>query len=237
MRLYAPGAGLALIAFLALTNAAYSALVVLFGYDDILREPVGVVLTRFSAAGAPLVLAWAGFAWSALLFIPAAVLTARALEGLHGQPVWIATAAGAASGLVQAAGLLRWVFVIPPLAAGWADAGAADRAAMARVYQALNQYGGVALGEHMGQVLLVGWTAGVAAAGWRAGGLLRGAALIGFASIPLWIAAQTELFATVIPGLPVIEAAPLAFMLWMVFVLALAAALMLQRPGSAQATR
>ena len=109
-------AGAALIAFLVLTNAAYAALVAMFGYDDVLREPVGTVLERFRAGGAPLVLAWTGFAWSALVFIVAAVLVARAFAERHGQLVWLATAAGAASGLVQAVGLFRWVFVIPGLA-------------------------------------------------------------------------------------------------------------------------
>jgi hypothetical protein len=225
-------AGAALVGFLLLTNAAYVALVSLFGYDDILRQPVDVVLARFQAGGPALVWAWTGFAWSALVFIAAAVLTARALEEGHGQSVWIATAAGAASGLIQAAGLLRWVFVAPNLAAAYPGAGEAERAAIAQTYNALNQYGGVALGEHLGQVLLVAWSLGIIAACWRAGGLLRWTSAIGLASMPLWIIGQTELFATVLPGLTVYEATPLAFMLWMAWLLALAIALMVQRPAS-----
>jgi hypothetical protein len=227
-------AGGALIAFLVLANVAYGSLIAIFDYDDILREPVGTVLGRFSAGGGPLILAWAGFAWSALLFVLAAPLVGRAFAERHGQTVWIATAAGAASGLVQAIGLFRWVFVVPHLARDYAAPGAsdADRAAIAHVYDTLNQYGGVALGEHLGQVLLVAWSLGIIAACWRAGGLLKWTSLLGLASVPMWIVGQTELYATVMPGLQVVEATPLAFMTWMVWVLALAISLIVQRPAA-----
>lgn len=230
-------AGVALIAFLVLTNVAYAALVSMFGYDDVLREPVATVLARFSAGGPGLILAWTGFAWSALLFALAAAFTARALADRHGQLVAMVTAAGAASGLIQAAALFRWVFVVPTLAQAYEAPGAseADRAAIAQTYNALNQYGGVALGEHLGQVLLIVWSLGIIAACWRIGGLLKWTSLIGLASIPLWILGQTELFATVAPSLPVIEATPMAFMLWMVWLLGLAIALMVQRPAAPRA--
>lgn len=228
-------AALTLVAFLALTNVAYGYLVANFHYDDILRQPTSVILEEFAAGGAGLIWAWTAFAWSALIFVLAACLIAKALETRHGQTVWLATAAGAASGIIQAIGLLRWVFVVPSLAGAYivADPGSADRAAIAQVFNALNQYGGVALGEHLGQILLVAWSLGIIAACWRAGGLLKWTSLIGMATVPLWILAQTELFATVIPSVPVVEAAPFAFMLWMLWLLALAVALAMQRPSPA----
>lgn len=224
-------AGLALIVFLIVTNVAYAYLAANFGYDDILREPVPTILERFAAGGPALILAWAAFAWSALLFVLAACFVAHALAKRHGQFVWMATAAGAASGIVQAAELFRWVFVVPSLASayGAAESGPAERAAVIQTFNALNQYGGVALGEHLGQILLVAWTIGIAAACWRAGGALKWTSLIGMATVPLWILGQTELFATVIPQTPVIEVTPIAFMLWMVWLLVLAGALAFQR--------
>ncbi len=229
---YRLGAGLVLMAFLLLANVAYASLITLFGYDDVLREPVSVVLSRFATGGPALVLAWAGFAWSTLIFVLGAGLLGKTLSEDYGQRVWLATTAGAASGLIQAVGLLRWVFVVPGLAAGYGAPGAsdADRAAIAQIYNALNQYGGVALGEHLGQVLLVAWSLGIIAAFWRIGGALRWTSLLGLASVPLWILGQSELFATVIPNLQVFEVTPLAFMIWMVWILALAIALMVQKP-------
>ena len=224
-------AGLSLVAFLVLANVAYAYLVVNFGYDDILRESVATILQTFALGGPGLVLAWAAFAWSALVFVLAACLVGMALSARHGQFAWMATAAGAASGIVQAVGLFRWVFVVPSLATayGAADAGSAEQAAVVQTFNALNQYGGVAVGEHLGQILLVAWTVGVAAACWRTGGALKWTSLIGMATVPLWIAGQTELFATVIPQTPLIEVTPIAFMLWMAWLLALASALAFQR--------
>ena len=236
---YRVGAGLVLIAFLLLANIAYASLITLFGYDDVLREPVSVVLARYAAGGPALVLAWAGFAWSTLIFVLGAGLLGRTLAEDHGQRVWLATAAGAASGLIQAVGLLRWVFVGPGLGAGYVAPGArdSDRAAITQIYNALNQYGGVALGEHLGQILLVAWSLGIIAACWRIGGLLRGTSVLGLISMPLWILGQTELFATVVPHLRVFEVTPLAFMIWMVWVLALAVALMIQKPLAQSSVR
>lgn len=228
-------AAVALIAFLVLANVSYTYLVARFGYDDVLREPVQTVLSRFAAGGSGLVLAWAGFALSALVFVAAAPLVALALQTRHGQSVWIVTAAGMASGLLQAVGLFRWVFVIPILARDYPAADTAHRAAIEVAYGVLNQYGGVTLGEHMGQILLVVWSAGVIAACWRAGGILKWTGLIGGVSLPLWGLAQSELYATVIPQTPVIEAAPLAFMIWMVWILALSLGLAVQKPATGRA--
>lgn len=223
-------AGVSLVVFLILTNTAYAYLAANFNYDDILREPVGTILESFAAGGPALVLAWAAFAWSALVFVLSACFIGNAFAERHGQMVWIATAAGAASGIVQAVGLFRWVFVVPSLASAYtaAGAGSAERAAITQTFNAIHQYGGVALGEHLGQILLVAWSIGIIAACWRTGGALKWTSLIGMATIPLWIMGQTELFATVIPGMTVIEATPVAFMLWMVWLLALAGALAFQ---------
>jgi hypothetical protein len=56
---------------------------------------------------------------------------------------------------VQAIGLWRWVFVIPSLAAAYADPAASPetQAAAERAFDILNRYGGVAIGEHLGQLL------------------------------------------------------------------------------------
>jgi hypothetical protein len=79
-----------------------------FDYDDILREPVGTILERYDNGGAALVFAWAVFDWSALLFVVAAGLVGLALAERQGPLVWLPTAAGATSGIMQAEGLLRW---------------------------------------------------------------------------------------------------------------------------------
>ena len=66
-----------------------------------------------------------------------------------------AAIAGSLAGLAQAIGLWRWVFVVPGLARTHADPAATPDAKLAaeRAFDLLNQYGGVAIGEHLGQLL------------------------------------------------------------------------------------
>jgi hypothetical protein len=140
-------------------------------------------------------------------------------------PRW-ATMLGVASGLIQAAALLRWVFVVPHLAALNA---AGESAQAIGAYETLNLYAGAGLGEHLGQMLLVVWTGAFAVALIRLGGTLTIIGMIGLATLPLWLVAQTELLALSMPDLPVIEAAPIAFMAWMVWLIAAGVAMSLKR--------
>ncbi len=77
-------------------------------------------------------------------------------------------------------------------------------------------------------MLLAVWTAGVALSLRRLGGAAGGIALAGLATVPLWLIGQSEMLAPVLPGLPVIEAAPLAFMSWQLWLAALGIALALR---------
>lgn len=61
------------------------------------------------------------------------------------------------AGLAQAIGLARWVFAVPVFAADYAQADAAGRAAIEAGFVLMNQWGGVAIGEHIGQMLSAGW--------------------------------------------------------------------------------
>ncbi|NJR38362.1 MAG: DUF4386 domain-containing protein [Leptolyngbyaceae cyanobacterium CSU_1_4] len=217
--------GILFILLVILSNIPYILLIQTFGYDDILREPVEVVLTTFQAGGTQLILTWLGFGLSALLFIPASLLlhSVISLPQQHSQPVYlgIATLMGAFSGLLQAIGLMRWVFVVPVLATLYTDPSASPttREAVSIVYQAVHQYGGVVLGEHLGQTLLVGWTLGL---GWamRSSVLFKSwVAWWGLFTTPLLLLGQSELLATVIPPMPVLETTPIGFILWEVWLL------------------
>lgn len=216
-------AGAALAVFPLAATVPYGLLIDRFGYDDILREPPLVVLKAFQDGGPDLVLIWLAFALCAASFLWVAGWTADAVRAQGGRwPLW-ATLAGAGSALVQAIGLLRWPFVVPGLAATALDPAAdpAARSAAVVVFEALNQFAGVALGEHLGQTLLAAWTFALAMAVLR-GRLAPGPfGWAGLALVPLWIIGQSELLATVIPGFPVVEVTPAAFIGWQVWLLAL----------------
>lgn len=141
-------------------NAAFAALAKTFDYPDILRRPTGEILERFRAGGTGLVLLWWGFAMTAVLFAPLAVLVASTLDGAD--PVLLLTGAalGVLAAAVQFLGLIRWPFLVPYLARADAEPGATEarRDAIDVVFQSFNRYLGVAVGEHLGFLLTGTWT-------------------------------------------------------------------------------
>ena len=132
----------------------------MFDYPDILRRPTAEILERFRAGGSGLVLLWWGFAMTAVLFAPLAVLLAATLDGAD--PVLLAVGAtvGVLAGAVQFLGLIRWPFLVPYLARADAepDASPAQKDAIDVVFQSFNRYLGVAVGEHLGFLLTGVWS-------------------------------------------------------------------------------
>lgn len=217
---------LSITVFLIAATLPYSWLIGNFGYDDILREPTGKILSEFHAGGAPLVLAWFAFAISALLFIPVAFGLEKLLDA-HWKSVHGATLLGVASAIAQAVGLLRWVLVVPALAAAYAapEASAGMREAIVVVFDAVHRYGGMVLGEMVGQLLLASWTALVGVQLYRSSAIPRWISVIGLLTTPFWLAGQTELLHLVVPAIPSIEVIPIAFMVWEAWLLLMAIAL------------
>lgn len=147
--------GLATIALAVSFNIPYAVLATIFEYPAILRQPADVVLARFAAGGAGLVLAWYAFALAALALVPLATGLSLTTARLAVRPALAigAAIAGALAGLTQVIGLVRWVFVVPELsrAATGSDPVAAEAAVS--TFNLINAYGGVAIGEHIGQLL------------------------------------------------------------------------------------
>jgi len=215
-----------IVIFLTAATLPYSWLIANFGYDDILREPTGKILGEFHAGGAPLVLAWFAFAFSALLFIPVAIGFENLLDA-HWKPLHGATLLGVASAIAQAVALLRWVLVVPSLATAYAapETTTGMREAIVVVFDAVHRYGGMVLGEMVGQLLLAGWTALVGIQLYRSAAIPRWISAIGLMTIPFWLVGQTELLHIVVPAIPSIEVIPIAFMAWEAWLLLMAIAL------------
>src|SRR5688500_5919640 len=147
-------------------NVFFTLLSVTFEYPDILREPTGYVLRSFDAGGSGLVVIWYGFMLTAVLFVPLAVLVHKALAREDTPYMAVATTFGVVAGVVQFLGLVRWPFLVPYLAATYLDpaSSGATRESVTVVFQAFNQYAGVAVGEHLGYLFTGLWTALVALA-------------------------------------------------------------------------
>jgi len=139
-------------------NVPYAILAATYEYPQILRGGAAHALDRFAAGGAGLMLTWYAFGLTAFAFIPMAIALAITPARLAAHPARViaAAASGALSGFAQAMGLWRWAFVVPGLARSHAAAGtsAETRAAGEAAFTVLNQYAGVAIGEHLGQLLL-----------------------------------------------------------------------------------
>jgi hypothetical protein len=137
---------IALIALPIVFTLFYAALIVRFSYPGILREPTADILTRFTRGGTGLILLWWGFAMSAIAFVPVAVMTGSLVDDETLRTAVVSV--GVLAGLVQALGLLRWVFLVPHLARE--SAAGADPKVIDLVFQSFHRYLGVAVGEHLG---------------------------------------------------------------------------------------
>lgn len=178
----APLLGTTTIAIAIGFNLPYLNLSAIYDYPAILRRPAAEALDLFAEVGAPLILTWHAFAWAALLLVPLSIALALtpANRATDDRLAIAAALTGALSGVAQAVGLWRWVFVIPGLAERHATGDAATRAATEGAFEILNGYGGVAIGEHLGQWLLVFFVSCLSALQMRQG--LRITAGLGFAT-------------------------------------------------------
>jgi hypothetical protein len=175
-------AGIATIALAVAFNLPYVQLSMIFDYPDILRQPAGAVLTRFSEGGAALILTWHAFAWMALLLVPVSIFLSLAPRN-RSLSIELSIAAavfGALAGATQAIGLWRWVFAVPGLARTYVDPASSEaaRQSAASAFDLLNTFGGIAIGEHLGQWLTTFFVLCLSFLQWR--GRLRLLAATGF---------------------------------------------------------
>jgi hypothetical protein len=192
-----------------------------FNWPDILREPPQVVLPAFVAGGTSLVWTWFAVAWTyAILLVP--ILLLPAALGRRDDPVLrAATFVGAASVLLSLIGFLRWVFVVPALAGSYAAGDSTTQAAVAAAWMAQHQFGGALLGEHLGQLLAIGWSITISVIILRSRMLPRWVGWAGLVASVLYFFNQGDILATAVPGFPVFDLAGFAgSSLWAVWLIA-----------------
>lgn len=156
-------------------NVTFTLLARSFSYPDILRQPAGTILARFSAGGTRLVLQWWAFALTALLMVPVVALVASLF--VDGPLRTLALLTGLLSSIVQTLGLMRWPFVVPLLARRYLDPTATQgqRDSTELIFDALHRYLGVGVGEHLGYLLTGSWT------------ILTGVLIVGSTVMPIWL--------------------------------------------------
>jgi Domain of unknown function (DUF4386) len=210
--------------------AAATVLSSTFDWPDILREPAGVVLSAFAAGGPSLVWTWFAVGWTyAILAVP--IMLLPAVLGRRDDPVLrLATYVGATSVLLSLVGFLRWVFVVPPLAHAYVTGDATTKAAVGAAWMAQHQFGGALLGEHLGQLLAVGWSVTVSVIILRSRVLPRWLGVAGLLVSAIYLCNQGDILATAVPGFPVVDLAGLLGSTgWGVWVAALGVTLLYHR--------
>jgi hypothetical protein len=210
----------------------YTILTIIFDYPDILRKDTADILIQFHQGGNRLIWTWFAFAITGLPLIPAYIMLGRNLES---KAPWmrIATTIGVISLVVQMIGLLRWTFVVPVLSDTFVHSDdAAMKAAAVMAFKTIHQFGGVLLGEHLGQLFTIAWTIMVTIAFTGLKMMPRWINWLGFISSLIYLVAQADLFHTVIPGFPVWDMAGfLGSTLWLVWLIAVGVVMMVRRLG------
>lgn len=198
----------------------YTILTIIFDYPDILRQDAGVILTRFHEGGSGLIATWFSFAILGLPLVAAYIMLGQKLES---SSAWMrtATSIGVIGLLVQMVGLLRWTFVVPVLADSYVHAtDTATKIAAVTSFKTVHQYGGVLLGEHMGQLFTIIWTVIVTVTFAKQKWMPKWVTVLGYVSSFIYFLAQADLFATVIPGFPVWDMAGfIGSTLWLVWLI------------------
>ena len=139
-----------------------------------------------------------------LLVLPAMLLVARRVfSGLAHPLAQLVVALAALSVLARSIGILRWLTVMPELAAAHASADAAQRSTIELVFNAVTRYGG-GIGELLGVGLFMAVSVGLA----------TGAALKR-RSLPAWLAglgliSAILLFGTFLPAVGIALKVPVA---------------------------
>jgi len=197
----------------------YTTLTIIFDYPNILRQETGIILTKFHEGGNRLIWTWWTFAILGLPLLQAYVLIGQKLEHKFYFVRW-ATTLGVIGLIVQVIGLLRWTFVVPVLASNFINGNEMTKETSKIAFQVVHQYGGVVLGEHLGQLFTIAWTIMMTSAFAKLKLFPKWTIWLGYSSSVIYLLAQTELFATVMPNIPVVGLAGfIGSTLWIIWLL------------------
>jgi hypothetical protein len=125
--------------------------------------------------------------------------------------------------IIQMIGLLRWTFVVPVLADTFVSTtDEITRTAAIVAFETIHQFAGVMLGEHLGQLFTIAWTVMIAMALRQLKAIPAWVSYFAYVACGIYVFAQAELFATVIPSFPVWELAGfLGSTLWLMWLVIL----------------
>jgi Domain of unknown function (DUF4386) len=156
------------------------------GWPASLGKPAGEQLSAIAANANAVTLGYGVYLLYSVLIAPVMVMLAGRVFGGFLRPVAICVAVFAAlSTLARCIGILRWLTVMPELAATHAKADPAGRATVELVFNAVHTYGG-GIGEILGVGLFMALSVGtLSVAAWREGSMPKWLAALGMVSTAL----------------------------------------------------
>lgn len=133
-----------------------------FEFPDILRQPADYALKLFVQRESVIVPTYYVFLFSALTAIPLSVALVRffASNEAASKGNSALLSFGTATAIFQTLGFSRWVFTIPMIAHAYFAPNTAEtsKQALALMYDTLNRYLGMTVGEHLGFLSMGAWT-------------------------------------------------------------------------------
>ena len=131
---------------------------------------------------------------TAVLLTPTVVVVSATFADANSTVLALATAIGVLAALVQFLGLIRWPFAVPHLARTMADPAttSSTKDAVDVVFQTLNRYLGVAVGEHLGYMFTGLWTGLVGLAIVQSDVLAPAFGVVGLILGPLFVICSIE---------------------------------------------
>jgi hypothetical protein len=174
------------------------------GWPASLRAPAAQQMTAIAGAADAVAAGYGVYLMYSLLILPVMLLLAQRVSGSLARPVAMLIVGFAAlSVLARSIGILRWLTVMPALAAQHGAADPARKQVIETVFSALTAYGG-GIGELLGVSLFMGLSLGLAMlAAWSARTLPRWLAAFGLVSALL-------LLSLFLPALGVAVRVPIA---------------------------
>ncbi len=136
--------GWVMVSFSLVTSACFGVLSAVFNFPEILREPAAEVLPKFAENATIIRPTYWLLAMTGLVLIGISVELGNVISGSLGRLI---SGFGAATGIFWALGYARWPITMPLLAQEYQSGNQAQASAL---YNLLNRYAGMTVGEHLG---------------------------------------------------------------------------------------
>ncbi len=146
--------GWTIIVFGLVTSAAFGVLSAVFEFPDVLRKPGGDVLALYEKnAGVVRPVYWL-LGMTGLVLIGIAVELGRFLTPLAAGPARLVSGFGVATGVFWSLGYTRWPIAVPFLSEMYRSGDPAKKERATELYELLNRYAGMTVGEHLGFITM-----------------------------------------------------------------------------------